>query len=947
MQGGKSAGGFGFIYAGLVFLFVASVINLLQGQPGYNEWFLESVYGWFSILETILIITGAVFFVIGLVIYLSFWGDRDIEVSNHLEKLRLLDNIQQESRFPFPVMELLDRVLRSMLGGLDEQSGAIFLLDRSQRKFILATSSGLSKEEISLLEYYPYGRNIVTQAIEEESPVISSDFRSLGGKAQIAGSRFRSIMVAPLVSGKSKLGAIAFFSTEDKHFTREFISIISPIAEWLAEKIEVNRLSRDLGRAKRQIETTGSQFKTLAESLENIIGKGDIPRPTAFAERCVGLADSDEVWLLGLVDGRLNIFGGSESRPDFSENFRSALIDAISKKKALILNQEATDSEGNKFIARASLLMPIGSTGNAILLRNNNGQVSARKNELQAFEIIASVAGMVIENSQIVQISRSRSKGLKLLGNILNIKTSPANPEPSIRTLADHLRDDFQDYSFIIFERDREKLSPVFSNMNLDNLDELEMEIGEASTGKAAALRNPSILSEHEQIARNLSEMNEENRNTFYAIFDERQPPSFWADYPIIINGETRYLLTVFSYGENSAVYTEQHRLMQLMIGMLNLRFDIATARTEKAAPPPVVVSESLTGERLNEINNSLSAISGYCQLAKQNPNLSGDIERAFSSIQKLSEDLADNLKKQVPPEPPAAIPETKKQTADLNDTIREIFVQNSISGNLHMIEGRPVAVNLRLKNIPALFPDKNELNRFINSACRAFSENVEEDEILSINTYSGEDAVYIDLSKHRENFPPVEPVIGFGNYITPESARDRIKDAEFLDFLNNRSGEFAYDRHSRRPSYFSLRLPIKEQPVEKTGTELVSKPITVLAVDDQAVILDLLAAMCQSLGYTIYTARDGVKGWEIFQSKNPDIVISDLAMPGLSGWELASKVKAESPQIPFVIITGWGTTIDESRMAQSGVDHVLHKPFRLEQLSELISKLVQSRVKG
>ena len=153
-----------------------------------------------------------------------------MEVGNHLEKLKLLDTLQQESHFPYPMIELLDRILKGLLNGLGEQAGAIFLYNQKKRTFVLATSAGLKKEEISLLEYYPYGHNIVSQAIEDEKPMITSDFRSLGGKAQLAASNFRSILVVPLKSGRSAQGAMLFFSTEEKRYGREYISTVSPIA---------------------------------------------------------------------------------------------------------------------------------------------------------------------------------------------------------------------------------------------------------------------------------------------------------------------------------------------------------------------------------------------------------------------------------------------------------------------------------------------------------------------------------------------------------------------------------------------------------------------------------------------------------------------------------------------------------------------------------------------
>jgi CheY-like chemotaxis protein len=231
-----------------------------------------------------------------------------------------------------------------------------------------------------------------------------------------------------------------------------------------------------------------------------------------------------------------------------------------------------------------------------------------------------------------------------------------------------------------------------------------------------------------------------------------------------------------------------------------------------------------------------------------------------------------------------------------------------------------------------------------VKSAVRSFAGHVDDDEIITVRSYTVRGLIYVDISKHRANFPPVEPVAGFGKYLPPGSVEGEIRYTELLSLLAGFAGEFAFDRHSRVPSYFSFRIPPSAPEESEAATER-KEGLTILAVDDQSVILDLLAAMCQSLGYKILTARDGVEGLRQFESRHPDVVISDLAMPGMSGWELASRVKSISPKTPVIIITGWGVSIDEEKMKQAGVDFVLHKPFRLEQLSDLISKVIFSGI--
>ncbi|UCD94126.1 MAG: GAF domain-containing protein, partial [Candidatus Zixiibacteriota bacterium] len=766
----KDSEGGGFVYVGLVLVFAGSLVNLLQHHPGYGDWFLREVYFFVTLAEFLSIVSGLILFVVGLILHFNYWSDRDIEVTNHLEKLRLLDNIQQESRYPYPTLELLDRVLKSMLTGLDEEAGAVFLLNRAQREFVLATSVGLSRDENALLEYYPYGRNIVTQSIEEGSPMISADFRSLGGKAQIVASKFRSIFVVPLISGRSKLGALLFFAREERHYSTEFIAILSPIAEWLSEKIEVSRLTRDFHKSQQSAEQRSRRLADFQKKLYPIITvAGETPSPSEFAAKCVGLIDADEAWLLGLAGGALAFHGGTAAKADFSDNFKAALVNAIAQGKAVILNQEGTDESGHPFIARASLLLPIGNSGNALLLRNNNGTVTVSGEDLQALEAVASVAGMVIDYASVKAVGSSRSRGIRAVADVLNIKLETAGIEKGLTAFVSGLAETLPRRTVLLFyKRDNERFRVAYSNTGSTSLNEVSIAPGEGPAGKAAALRAESASFDSKSVSEGLLQYDDENREALLTAFGDRRTPAFRGDYPIIADGRVDFILSVFGFGESASENREQHRLLSLLAALMNLRIGLArtealTGETALAASGP-----ALPSEKLNELNNDLSAISGYCQLARRDENLPGTAARTFDSILESVEKMAGRLKA-LAVEDTGQVVEVLKEI-DMTSVIRETFNKDNISGNLHMVDGRPLAVNLELKDVPKLKVRRDRVAELVKSAMRTFAGHVDDDEIITMRSYTGVGLIYVDISKHRANFPPVEPVAGFGKYAPPES---------------------------------------------------------------------------------------------------------------------------------------------------------------------------------
>ena len=340
----KKANGAGFIYAGLVLTFLVAVMNLIKQHPNYSDWFLESVYPYIVIGEFAVFAAGLILFVIGMALYFSHWGDRVIELDSQMDKLKLLENIQQECRPPYPMPELLNRALSGMLIGLDEKAGAVYLFDQENRTYTLAAASGLADDEVSLLRDYEYGRNVVSEALDNETPLITSDFRSLGGRAQLALTKFNSLLILPLISGKSRLGAILFFSAKKSHYSDEFVSLLTPIIDWLSTKVELTQLGRTIRRSKIIKKDVEQQIDDLHRKLKNLVSAAAAgSTPEQFSEKCRILVDADEAWIIGTSSGKLVFYTDSPAKTDFSDNYRSALINGIKKGKPVVLNQEDTD----------------------------------------------------------------------------------------------------------------------------------------------------------------------------------------------------------------------------------------------------------------------------------------------------------------------------------------------------------------------------------------------------------------------------------------------------------------------------------------------------------------------------------------------------------------------------------------------------------------------------
>ena len=115
-----------------------------------------------------------------------------------------------------------------------------------------------------------------------------------------------------------------------------------------------------------------------------------------------------------------------------------------------------------------------------------------------------------------------------------------------------------------------------------------------------------------------------------------------------------------------------------------------------------------------------------------------------------------------------------------------------------------------------------------------------------------------------------------------------------------------------------------------------------ILVVDDSPVDRQILSAYCRKNGYNVVTAGNGLEAVEAFSSQPPDMVLMDVTMPEMDGFEATARIKAwcqesDSPWIPIILITGLQDDSDLVRGVESGADDYLTKPVNLTILGEKI----------
>jgi CheY-like chemotaxis protein len=141
--------------------------------------------------------------------------------------------------------------------------------------------------------------------------------------------------------------------------------------------------------------------------------------------------------------------------------------------------------------------------------------------------------------------------------------------------------------------------------------------------------------------------------------------------------------------------------------------------------------------------------------------------------------------------------------------------------------------------------------------------------------------------------------------------------------------------------STFTLRLPVSKTPDVVVGPAPTPGPCArarVLIVDDEPEVRSALRDLLVRDGHSVVACTDGESALEAFDGDQFDVVITDLGMAGLSGWDVARLIKERSPRTPVAMVTGWSDRIDADEAERHGVEHVLAKPFRRDDLRRVLT---------
>ena len=360
-----------------------------------------------------------------------------------------------------------------------------------------------------------------------------------------------------------------------------------------------------------------------------------------------------------------------------------------------------------------------------------------------------------------------------------------------------------------------------------------------------------------------------------------------------------------------------------------------------------------LAGGVAHDFNNVLAAILGRAQLLKMilEPPLGKEerrkavlkLKKGLEVIERASLDGAETVRR---------IQEFARRRDD-DKCFTHVDMNGIIENSIEFTKirwkddaeskGIKIIIQKEFSTLPITSGSAAELREvftnIINNAVDAMPQGGK----IKIKTYKEDSHICINITDTGAGIPSTLRDRIFDPFVTTKGPQSSgLGMSVSYGIIDRHRGTITVDSVEEKGTTFTIKLPISEKAVKEEKEEPISdeqKKSRILVVEDEENVSDLLSAILTKGGHEVETASDGSKGIKLFQKKEFDLVFTDLGMPGMSGWQVAEKIKSINKNVPVALITGWNVEQKESEMKERGVDLIAYKPFEVKQVFKLVQE--------
>lgn len=348
-----------------------------------------------------------------------------------------------------------------------------------------------------------------------------------------------------------------------------------------------------------------------------------------------------------------------------------------------------------------------------------------------------------------------------------------------------------------------------------------------------------------------------------------------------------------------------------------------------------------LTGGLTHALNNTMAIIVGRAQIVEEQIGDEGQHEE-LRTIQRIARAGADSLKRLQ--QFAAARDGHENVRLDVNAVINDVIQLTRFRWRDDAeASGISIEVVKDLEEVPPVWGQTSLLRDALVELILNSVEAMPLGGLVTLRTERAKDSVVILVSDQGEEMDDATQARTRQPFFTTKGpGHVGLGLATVANLVHQMNGSFALASAPGEGTTARITLPIAPQaatPVDSRQARL-ARWANILVVDDEPLVRDVAARTFLLRGFHAVAADSGADALRLFSEQGPfQVVILDLGMPGMNGFEVARAIKNINPKTIVILMTGWAAELDTNKMRAAGIDRAISKPFDSEQVIQLINE--------
>jgi signal transduction histidine kinase/CheY-like chemotaxis protein len=359
-----------------------------------------------------------------------------------------------------------------------------------------------------------------------------------------------------------------------------------------------------------------------------------------------------------------------------------------------------------------------------------------------------------------------------------------------------------------------------------------------------------------------------------------------------------------------------------------------------------------LAGGMAHDFNNALCGVLGFLELVLLDRDLKPSTRKNLESARTCSLDAAQTVRR-VQDFARWRRHELSVQQVDLNALVHDtIELTRPRWENFAKGKGALIEVHLDTSAESPISGSPAELREVLTNLVFNAVDAMPQGGKLIVRTWSAGGEVFLAVRDTGVGISEGVRRRLFEPFFTTKGERGNgLGLSVAFGIVQRHGGEIRVESEVGQGTTFTVRLPgssekvIRAEPVVEAAKAETRPPrsLRILVVEDEATVRQFLGLGLSRLGHRPVLVGDAREAQEAFEKETFDVVLTDLGLPGVSGEEVARRVKKHSPQTPVVLLTGWADQIKRERGSLEGVQCILGKPVTLDTLTATLATVCPS----